>query len=157
MASVWHSWMSGCCTGWWRWTPCAQEISIIDKVIFHCFYSGSLLLIAVFNLPPLHHFDKLLSHEETTADSLSHGDQRCQLFISHLLKGTQETSLEEHLNDHKRELYYSKHSIRNDSESICTVNVNLHQVWGSIHSERLAKLMAWYLRNLVPPVWAHLY
>lgn len=143
--------MSGCCTGWCRWTPCAQEISIIDKVIFHCFYSGSLLLIAVFNIPPLRHFDILLSHEETTADSLSHGDQSCQLFISHLLKGTQETSLEEHLNDHKRELYYSKHSIRNDSESKCKSTSGLRNFM-NIHSERLAKLMTCYLRNLVPPV-----
>lgn len=52
-------------------------------------------------MPPLHHLHKLLSHEITTAESLSHCDQSCQLVISHLLKGTQQTSLEEHLNIQK--------------------------------------------------------
>ncbi len=52
-------------------------------------------------MPPLRHLHKLCPHEETTAGSLSHGDQRCQLLISHLLKGTQQTGLEEHLNKQK--------------------------------------------------------
>ena len=67
-------------------------------------------------MPPLHHLHKLLSHEVSTAESLSHGDQRCQLFISHLLKGTQQTSLEEHLKKQKIEAccmspLYCKHYI----------------------------------------------
>ena len=52
-------------------------------------------------MPPLCHLHKLCSHEVTTAQSLSHGDQSCQFFISHLLKDTQQTSLEEHLIKHK--------------------------------------------------------
>ncbi len=58
--------------------------------------------IGCLNVPPLRHLHKLLSHEVTTAESLSHGDQRCKLFISHLLKGTQQTGLEEHL--HKQNI-----------------------------------------------------
>ena len=53
--------------------------------------------LTVLNVPLLHHLHKLPSHEETTAERLSHGDKRCQFFISHFLKGTQQTSLEEHL------------------------------------------------------------
>ena len=56
-------------------------------------------------MPPLCHLHKLLSHEVTTAESLSHGDQSCQLFISHLLKCTQQTGLEEHLDKQKTETY----------------------------------------------------
>ena len=56
------------------------------------------LKIHVFKVPPLHHLDKLLPHEVTSCESLSHADQSKQLFISHLLKDSQETSFEEHLN-----------------------------------------------------------
>lgn len=61
----------------------------------------------LYCLPPLHHFYKLPSHEETTANSLSHCDQGCQFLISHLLKSTQQTSLEEHL-DHETGYYTMK-------------------------------------------------
>lgn len=50
-----------------------------------------------FYVPPCSHLHKFFSHEISTAESLSHGDQSCQFFISHLLKCTQKTSLEKHL------------------------------------------------------------
>ena len=56
---------------------------------------------SVYNIPSLHHLNKLLSHDVSTTQSLSHGDQRRQLFISHLLKSTQQTSLEEHLSNQR--------------------------------------------------------
>ena len=54
--------------------------------------------IHVVKVPPSHHLDILLPHEVTSCESLSHADQSKQLFISHLLKDSQETSFEEHLN-----------------------------------------------------------
>ena len=51
----------------------------------------------IFNLPPLHHLDKLLPRDISPGESLSHCDQDCQLVISHLLKLTEQASLEEHL------------------------------------------------------------
>ncbi len=45
----------------------------------------------------MHHFGKFSSHEETSAESLSHCDQLNQLLVSHLLKSTQQSSLEENL------------------------------------------------------------
>ena len=49
-------------------------------------------------MPDCHHLHKLLPHEVTTDKSLSHGDQLSKRLISHLLKDTQQTSFEEHLN-----------------------------------------------------------
>ncbi|KAL1004976.1 hypothetical protein UPYG_G00052910 [Umbra pygmaea] len=46
---------------------------------------------------------ELSPHEEPTAKSLQHADQRGQLLISHLLQDTQKTSFEEHLR-HRRTL-----------------------------------------------------
>ena len=48
-------------------------------------------------IPPLHHLDKLLPHKVTSTEGLSHCHQLSQFLISHLLKGTQQTSFEEHL------------------------------------------------------------
>ena len=52
----------------------------------------------MFSLPYCQHLDILLPHEVTSCESLSHADQSKELFISHLLKDTQQTSFEEHLN-----------------------------------------------------------
>ena len=51
-----------------------------------------------FTVPYCRHLDKLLPHEVSSCESLSHCDQSEQLLISHLLQGTQQTSFEEHLN-----------------------------------------------------------
>lgn len=48
-------------------------------------------------LPPLDHLHILPPHEKTSAQGLSHGHQRSQFLISHLLQSTQQTSFEEHL------------------------------------------------------------
>ena len=53
------------------------------------------------NIPPLCHLHILLSHDITSACSLNHSDKSSQLLISHLLKSTQKTSFEEHLNVRK--------------------------------------------------------
>ena len=53
------------------------------------------------NIPCLKHLHIVLPHEETTTECLNHSDQRRQLLISHLLKSTQKTSFEEHLNVRK--------------------------------------------------------
>ena len=59
----------------------------------------------VFKVPPCHHLDKLLPHDVASCQSLSHGDQGCQLLVSHLLQDTQKTGLEEHLNATAQTLY----------------------------------------------------
>ena len=56
-------------------------------------------------LPPFHHRDKLPPHQVCTAQSLSHCDQGNQFLISHLLKGTKQTSFEEHLKEKNKKLW----------------------------------------------------
>ena len=64
-----------------------------------CFMAGHFV-----TLPPFHHRDKLPPHQVCTAQSLSHCDQGYQFLISHLLKGTKETSFEEHLKNKNYEV-----------------------------------------------------
>lgn len=71
-----------------------MEIQIIFRLLV---LSWSCSIIIAKDMPSLHHLHKLSSHEVTTAQSLCHGNKRCKFFISHLLKSTQQTSLEEHL------------------------------------------------------------
>lgn len=63
-------------------------IQVVDRIVCQDVYSSS---------PPLHHLGELSPHEESTAESLDHADQRGQLLISHLLQDTQQTGFEEHL------------------------------------------------------------
>ena len=63
------------------------------------YYKPIGVLTTMFkNIPPLRHLHVFLSHDKTSGCSLNHPDQSCQLLISHLLKSTQKTSFEEHLN-----------------------------------------------------------
>ena len=91
------------------------------------------------NMPPLHHLHKLLPHLETTAESLNHSDQSCQLLISHLLKSTQQTSFEEHLriykwsdwNDSLQSFDNKYYSIDNICRWYTLVCPNLYSSWGT--------------------------
>ena len=77
------------------------------------YYKPIGVLTTMFkNIPPLRHLHVFLSHDITSGCSLNHPDQSCQLLISHLLKSTQKTSFEEHLNVRKTSCQRLSFSIR---------------------------------------------
>merc|ERR1712168_398510 len=65
--------------------------------VFHIAERAEVELDGENGISLSHHLNKMLPHEVSSCESLSHGDQNKQLFISHLLQYTQQTSFEEHL------------------------------------------------------------
>lgn len=75
---------------------------VLQLINLQCYVLWQIILLSVIlpnRLPPFHHRDKLPPHQVCTAQSLSHCDQGNQFLISHLLKGTKQTSFKEHLKE----------------------------------------------------------